>query len=103
MSEFSIHDSQARVIFMCATYKMKRKASTLNAPNAKRARTRAPYVYGLNINRNANLYLVARRMMYPNRAVLRARVYAPLARHYQNRSMANIYAAVNRALARAGI
>jgi hypothetical protein len=80
---------------------MKRKANTLNAPNAKRARTQAPRRYGLNINANANMYLAARRRLGLNRALLRARVYATLARHYQNRQMANIYAAVNRALTRA--
>ena len=82
---------------------MKRKANTLNTPHAKRGRTVPPHVYGLNINKNANLYLVARRMIYPNRTVLRARVYASLARHYPTQTMANIYAAVNRAMARAGI
>ena len=81
----------------------KRKANALNAPNAKRARTQAPHQYGVNINANANRYLAARRRLGLNRALLRARVYTTLARHYQNRQMANIYAAVNRALTRAGI
>ena len=81
----------------------KRKANALNAPNAKRTRTQAPHQYGVNINANANRYLAARRRLGLNRALLRARVYATLARHYQNRQMANIYAAVNRALTRAGI
>lgn len=82
---------------------VKRKASALMAPHAKRGRSTSPHVYGLNINKNANLYLVARRTIYPSRSVLRARVYAPLARYYPTQSMANIYAAVDRALARAGI
>ena len=84
---------------------MKRKANALNAPNAKRARTQAPHQYGANINANANRYLAARRRLGLNRALLRARVYATLARHYQNQNhqMANIFAAVNRAMTRAGI
>ena len=80
---------------------MKRKASALTAPNSKRARINAPRQYGLNINANANMYLAARRRLGLNRALLRARIYTTLARHYQNRQMANIYSAVNRALTRA--
>ena len=76
---------------------------TANPRPHQQARTRSPHRYGLNINANANRYLTARRRLGLNRALLRARVYTTLARHYQTRQMADIYAAVNRALTRAGI
>jgi hypothetical protein len=56
-----------------------------------------------NINTNANNRIASRRGLGLNRAVLRARVYQALLRGYGNRPVANIYAAVNRALTRAGI
>ena len=56
-----------------------------------------------NINSNANSRVASRRGLGLNRAVLRARVYQSLLHSYANRPFADIYAAVNRALARAGI
>lgn len=73
------------------------------SPNSSRTANPRPQRRARNINSNANNRIASRRGLGLNRAVLRARVYQSLMHSYGNRPFADIYAAVNRALARAGI
>ena len=73
------------------------------SPNSSRTTNPRPRKITRNINSNANNRIASRRRLGLTRAVLRARVYQSLLQSYGNRQVADIYAAVNRALARAGI